>query len=153
IAADPDAPHDRHSLLSREEIHFQLDGLAGPRRPLPDRRVHELFEERVRRDPDAVAVVHRDGQWTYRELDIRANRLARALLVRGLRPEDTVAVVTGRDLYWTAAVLAVLKAGGAYLPVDPHYPPGRMTAMLSRADCAFVLTEPGSTANLDRALA
>ncbi|WP_395575671.1 amino acid adenylation domain-containing protein [Streptomyces sp. BK79] len=152
VAADPDAPHDRHSLLSREEIRFQLDGLAGPRRALPDRRVHELFEERVRRHPDAVAVVHRDGQWTYRELDARANRLARALLVRGLRPEDTVAVVTGRDLYWTAAVLAVLKAGGAYLPVDPHYPPGRMTAMLSRADCAFALTEPGSTANLERAL-
>ncbi|WP_254399721.1 amino acid adenylation domain-containing protein [Streptomyces sp. AC602_WCS936] len=153
IAADPDAPHDRHSLLSSEEIRFQLDGLAGPRRALPDRRVHELFEERVRRHPDAVAAVRRDRRWTYRELDVRANRLARALLVRGLRPEDTVAVVTGRDLNWTAAVLAVLKAGGAYLPVDPHYPPGRMTAMLTRADCALVLTEPGSSAHLDRALA
>lgn len=153
IAADPDAPHDRRGLLTGEEIRFQLDGLAGPRRELPDRRVHELFEERVRRHPDAVAAVHRDRQWTYRELDVRANRLARALLARGLRPEDTVAVVTERDLNWTAAVLAVLKAGGAYLPVDPHYPPGRMTAMLTRADCALVLTEPGSTANLDRALA
>ncbi|MEJ1201057.1 MULTISPECIES: non-ribosomal peptide synthetase [unclassified Streptomyces] len=152
IAADPDAPHDRRGLLSGEEIRFQLDGLAGPRRELPDRRVHELFEERVRRHPDAVAAVHRDRQWTYRELDVRANRLARALLARGLRPEDTVAVVTERDLNWTAAVLAVLKAGGAYLPVDPHYPPGRIIAMLTRADCALVLTEPGSTANLDRAL-
>ncbi|MFB7087173.1 amino acid adenylation domain-containing protein [Streptomyces sp. NPDC056296] len=152
IAADPDAPHDRRTLLSPEEIRFQLDGLAGPRRELPDRRVHELFEERVRRHPEAVAAVHRDRRWTYRELDVRANRLARALLARGLRPEDTVAVVTGRDLNWTAAVLAVLKAGGAYLPVDPHYPPGRMSTMLTRADCALVLTEPGSTANLDRAL-
>ncbi|MEU3731470.1 non-ribosomal peptide synthetase [Streptomyces sp. NPDC033538] len=152
LAADPDAPHDRRGLLSAAEIRFQLDGLAGPPRELPDRRVHELFEERVRRHPDAVAVVHRDRRWTYRELDVRANRLARALLARGLRPEDTVAVVTGRDLNWTAAVLAVLKAGGAYLPVDPHHPPGRMTAVLTRADCALALTEPGSTANLDRAL-
>ncbi|WP_217168120.1 amino acid adenylation domain-containing protein [Streptomyces sp. AC512_CC834] len=152
IAADPDAPHDRRSLLSPEEIRHQLDGLAGPSRELPDRRVHELFEERVRRHPDAVAAVHRDRQWTYRELDVRANRLARALLAEGLRPEDTVAVVTERDLNWTAAVLAVLKAGGAYLPVDPQYPPGRVTAMLTRAGCSLVLTEPGSTAGLDRAL-
>ncbi|MFH9730155.1 amino acid adenylation domain-containing protein [Streptomyces sp. NPDC017260] len=152
LAAGPDAPHDRRGLLSAAETRFQLDGLAGPTREPPDRRVHELFEERVRRHPDAVALVHRDRQWTYRELDVRANRLARALLARGLRPEDTVAVVTGRDLNWTAAVLAVLKAGGAYLPVDPHHPPGRMTAVLTRADCALALTEPGSTANLDRAL-
>ncbi|MFI9615835.1 amino acid adenylation domain-containing protein [Streptomyces sp. NPDC052023] len=153
IAADPDTPHDRRCLLSEAEIRLQLDGLAGPHRALPDRRFHELFAERVHRHPDAVAVVHRDQAWTYRELDVRANRVARALLADGLRPEDVVAVVTERDLNWAAAVLAVFKAGGAYLPVDPHYPPARMTTMLTRADCAHVLTEPESTANLDRALA
>ncbi|MEV7992135.1 non-ribosomal peptide synthetase [Streptomyces sp. NPDC086077] len=152
IAADPDAPHHRRSLLSAEEIEFLIDGLAGPLRDLPDRRCHELFEERVRSNPDAVAAVHRDRRWTYGELNVRANRLARALLTEGLRPEDTVAVVTGRDLNWLAAVLAVFKAGGAYLPVDPHYPSGRMTTMLTRAACGLVLTEPGATTNLDRAL-
>ncbi|MFC9915319.1 amino acid adenylation domain-containing protein [Streptomyces sp. NPDC127197] len=152
IAADPDAPHHRCSLLSAEEIRFQIDGLAGPRRDLPDRRCHELFEEHVRSHPGAVAAVHRDRQWTYGELNVRANRLARALLAQGLRPEDTVAVVTGRDLNWLAGVLAVFKAGGAYLPIDPHYPPGRMTTMLTRAACGFVLTEPGATTHLDRAL-
>ncbi|MFD0249899.1 amino acid adenylation domain-containing protein [Streptomyces sp. NPDC127113] len=153
IAADPGTPHDRRTLLSPDEVRHQLDGLAGPRRDLPDRRVHELFEERVRIHPEAVAVVHRDRHWTYRELDTRANRLAHALLADGVRPEDVVAVATERDLNWTAAVLAVLKAGAAYLPVDPHYPPDRMTTMLGRADCHLVLTEPGSTAHLDRALA
>ncbi|MFJ4467015.1 amino acid adenylation domain-containing protein [Streptomyces sp. NPDC089424] len=152
IAADPAAPHHRGSLLSDEEIRFQTEGLAGPARELPDRRCHELFEDRVRSHPDAVAVVHGDRRWTYAELNARANRLARALLAEGLRPEDTVAVVTERDLNWPAAVLAVLKAGGAYLPVDPHYPPGRITTMLTRAACRFVLTEPGATTNLDRAL-
>ena len=58
MAADPDAEHGRASLLSDEELRFQLEGLAGPRRELPDRRFHELFEERVRMHPDAVAAVH-----------------------------------------------------------------------------------------------
>ncbi|MGW0856698.1 amino acid adenylation domain-containing protein [Streptomyces sp. NPDC002690] len=152
IAADPDSPLDASTLLSADELRFQLDELAGPRRELPDRRVHELFEERVRTRPEAVAVVHRDRSWTYRELDLRANRLANALLAAGLRPEDVVAVVTGRGLGWAAAVLAVLKAGGAYLPVDPDCPPARMTTMLGRAACTHVLTEPESATNLDRAL-
>ncbi|MFG3106227.1 non-ribosomal peptide synthetase [Streptomyces tendae] len=152
IAADPDAPHDRCGLPTAEEIRFQVDALAGPRRPLPDRRFHELFQERVRRDPDAVAVVHRERRLTYRELDVRSNRLAHALLARGLAPEDVVAVVTERDLNWPVAVLGVLKAGGAYLPLDPHHPPDRMITVLTRADCTLVLTEPGSTEHLDRAL-
>src|SRR5213593_4509184 len=93
IAADPDAEHKRQSLLSAEELHFQLDGLAGPRRKLPDRRVHELFEERVRAHPDAVAAVHGNMQRTYRQLNGRANQLARALLQQGLRREGVVAAV------------------------------------------------------------
>ncbi|MFD6167569.1 non-ribosomal peptide synthetase [Streptomyces coeruleorubidus] len=153
IAADPDAPHDRRSLLSADELRFQLDGLAGPHRALPDRRFHELFEERVREDPDAVAVVHQGRGLTYADLNTRANRLARALLAEGLGPEDTVAVVTERDLHWAAAVLGVLKAGAVYLPVDPGHPPGRIAAMLTRAGCSYVLTEPDSTGQLDRALA
>ncbi|MFF1629288.1 amino acid adenylation domain-containing protein [Streptomyces sp. NPDC058272] len=152
IAADPDAEHGRESLLSAEELHFQLEGLAGPRRELPDLRVHELFEQRVKAHPEAVAAVHGERQWTYRELNSRANRLARALLTRGLRREGVVAVVTERNLDWLAAVLAVFKAGGAYLPIEPHFPAGRIATTLSRAECALVLTEHGSTATLDQAL-
>src|SRR2546427_9536272 len=152
IAADPDAEHKRQSLLSGEELHFQLNGLAGPRRKLPDRRVHELFEERVRAHPDAIAAVHGDRQWTYRQLNGRANQLGRALLARGLCREGVVAVVTERNLHWMAAVLAIFKAGGAYLPIEPHFPSDRIARTLSRADCRVVLTEPVSTAMLDRAL-
>ncbi|MDN0199221.1 amino acid adenylation domain-containing protein [Streptomyces sp. S.PNR 29] len=152
VATDPDAAHGRQSLLSTEEYRFQIDELAGPRRELPDRRAHELFEQRVRAHPDAVAAVQGDRRWTYRDLDARANRLARALLARGLGREGVVAVVTERNLHWAAAVLAVLKAGGVYLPIEPHFPADRIATMLSRARCRLVLTEPGSTTMLDRAL-
>src|SRR2546428_5175615 len=84
IASDPDAEHARQSLLSAEELRFQLDGFAGPRRKLPECGVHELFEERARVHPDAIAAEHGNRHWTYRELNAQANRLARALGVRGL---------------------------------------------------------------------
>src|SRR6266567_2023544 len=152
IAADPDAEHARQSLLSAEELRFQLNGLAG-RRELPDRRTHELFEEHARAHPDAIAAVHGDRQLTYRELNARANQVARALLARGLCHEDVVGVVTERNLDWMTAVLAIFKAGGAYLPIEPHFPADRIARTLSRADCRLVLTERGSTATLDQALA
>lgn len=152
LVADPDADHRQQSLLSEDELRFQLDGLAGPHRELPDRRFHELFEERVRLHPDTVAAVHGDRSWTYRELNGRANRLARALVDRGLRREGVVAVVTERNLDWMACVLAIFKAGGVYLPVEPHFPGDRIATTLRRAECGLVLTERGSTTTLDHAL-
>jgi len=152
IAADPDAEHARQTLLSAEELHFQLHGLAGPRRKLPDCRAHELFEERARVHPDAIAAEHGNRRWTYRELNAHANQLARALLARGLSREGVVAVVTERNLDWIAAVLAIFKAGGAYLPIEPHFPADRIARTLSRAGCRLVLTERGSTTMLDQAI-
>src|SRR5437773_5650522 len=152
IAADPDAEHARQSLLSAEELRFQLDGFAGRSRDLPDRRAHELFEERARAHPDAIAAIHGNRQLTYGDLNARANRLARALLARGLAREVVVGVVTERNLEWMTAVLAIFKAGGAYLPIEPHFPADRIARTLSRAGCRLILTEPGSTAMLDQAL-
>jgi amino acid adenylation domain-containing protein len=152
IAADPGAEHGRQSLLSPDELRFQLDGLAGPHRERPDLRMHELFEQRVRVHPDAVAATCGGRQWTYAELNARANRLARALLARGLGREGVVAVVTERNLDWMAAVLAIFKAGGVYLPIEPHFPADRIARTLTRAGCQLVLTEPGSTATLGQAL-
>jgi amino acid adenylation domain-containing protein len=152
IAADPEAEHGRQSLLAAEELRFQLEGLAGRHRELPDRRAHELFEQRARAHPGRVAAACGGDQWTYGELNAHANRLARALLARGLRREGVVAVVTERDLDWMAAVLAVFKAGGVYLPIEPHFPADRIAITLSRAGCELVVTEPGSTGTLDVAL-
>ncbi|MBK3565842.1 amino acid adenylation domain-containing protein [Streptomyces sp. MBT62] len=145
VLADP----KRTSLLSEAEVRFQLEELAGPRRELPDRRVHELFEDMVEVCPDAVAAVQGDRSWTYRELNSRANQLSRALLTRGLTREGVVAVVLERNLDWMAAVLAVFKAGGVYLPVEPHFPADRVARVLERAGCELVLTEHGSDGSLD----
>ncbi|MBB3081876.1 non-ribosomal peptide synthetase [Geodermatophilus sabuli] len=152
VVADPDADPLRQSLLAPAELRHQLDGMAGRSRDLPDRRAHELFEEQAGHRPDAVAAVHGDRQLTYGELNSRANRLARALRARGLLSEDVVAVVTERDLDWLTAVLAVFKAGGVYLPIEPHFPADRIATTIARAGCRLVLTEPGSTASLDAAL-
>ncbi|HEV2495029.1 MAG TPA: amino acid adenylation domain-containing protein [Terriglobia bacterium] len=153
IAADPNAEHARQTLLSAEELRFQIDGLAGPRRELPDAPAHELFEERARARPDAIAAVRGNTQWTYRELNACANRLARALLARELSGEGVVGVVTERNLDWMTAVLAIFKAGGAYLPIEPHFPADRIARTLSQAGCRLALTERGGTATLDQALA
>ncbi|WP_449451405.1 non-ribosomal peptide synthetase [Streptomyces spongiicola] len=141
------------SVVSEGEVAFQVEGLAGRRRELPGLRAHELFEERVRAHPDAVAVVEGDRVWTYGELNGRANRLARALRVRGVEGESVVGVVLGRNAHWLASVLAVFKAGGVYLPIEPGFPAGRIAAVLSRAGCRVVLSEAGSTGSLDQALA
>jgi amino acid adenylation domain-containing protein len=152
IAAEPAADHRSWNPVSAAERAFQLSELAGPHRELPDRRVHELFEEQVRLRPDDIAVVHRTHSWTYRELNRRANRLAHALRRAGLEDEHVVAVVTERNPDWAAAVLAVLKAGGVYLPIEPHFPAGRMADMLVRSDCAHVLAQRGAAPELARAL-
>src|SRR5712691_8304690 len=126
--------------------------LAGPSRELPDRRAHEVFEDQARGRPDAIATMHGSRQLTYGEVNARANEVARALLARGLTREGVVGVVTERNLDWMTAVLAIFKAGGAYLPIEPHFPAERIAKTLSRAGCRLVLTERGSTAMLDPAL-
>ncbi len=152
MTADLEADHAQATLLSAQELQFQLHGLAGPRRMLPDRRAHELVEQGARAHPEAIAAVHRNTQLTYSALNARANQVARALLQRGLSREGVVGVVTERNLDWMTAVLAIFKAGGAYLPIDPHFPSDRITRMLSRAGCRLVLTERASTVMLAQAL-
>jgi amino acid adenylation domain-containing protein len=152
MTANADDEYGRASLLSADEMRFQIHDLAGPRRTLPNRRVHELFQERARAHPDAIAAVRGNRQLTYRDLNARSNQLARALMARGLATENVVAVVTERNLDWLTAVLAIFKAGGAYLPIEPHFPAERIARMLSRAGCRLVLTERASAAMLDCAL-
>src|SRR5438067_13795362 len=99
--------------------------LTGPSRKLPDRRAHEVFEDQARARPDAIAAMHGSRQLTYGEVNARANEVARALLACGLTPEGVVGVVTERNLHRMPAVLAIFKAGGPYLPLEPHFPAER----------------------------
>ncbi|MDP9981694.1 amino acid adenylation domain-containing protein [Pseudarthrobacter oxydans] len=152
LVGDPEAEPADADLVDPEERQLQLEQLAGPERPRPQRRFHELFEVRVRQHPERIAAVQDAREWTYSELNARANRIARALHGRGLRAEDIVAVVAERDLEWMAAVIGIFKAGGAYLPIEPHFPADRIARTLTRAGCRVVLTEGGSTTTLDEAL-
>jgi amino acid adenylation domain-containing protein len=144
LVAGPGERHDRQSLLSAAEVETLVYGLGGPRAELPDRTFAELFEDRVRTQPTAVAVQHGDRRWTYAELDEHANRIAHALLAAGLQSEDVVAVVLDRTLEWIAAALAVFKAGGVYLPVRPDFPTDRVATQIERSGCAFVLVDQAS---------
>ncbi|MFE9007773.1 amino acid adenylation domain-containing protein [Streptomyces sp. NPDC007875] len=144
LAADPQGRHEPPSLLSPEEAEKQLDGLAGPTVELTDRTFVDLFQERARGCPDAIAVEHGTVRWTYRELERRVNRIAHALIEAGVGTEDVVAVVMDRTPEWIAAALGVFTAGGVYLPVRPDFPVDRVVAQLERSACAVALTEPGS---------
>ncbi|GLZ39376.1 amino acid adenylation domain-containing protein [Actinokineospora sp. NBRC 105648] len=150
---EPDARHDAHGLPDAEETHHQVHGLAGPTRPVGEAMFPELFAQRVRAHPDAPAVSHGDRAWTYRELDERSDRVAAALLGAGLVAEDVVGVVTERTLGWVAATLGVLKAGGVYMPIRPGFPADRIRTQLEVATVRFTLSEAGSHATLDTALA
>ncbi|ARZ71658.1 putative nonribosomal peptide synthetase [Streptomyces albireticuli] len=144
--ADPGAPVGLLDPLSARERHDVLDGWndtavepAGPA-TLPG-----LFEARAARTPEAVAVDHGGEETAYAELDARAGLLARRLAAAGVGPGDLVALALPRSAGLVAAVLGVLKAGAAYLPVDPGYPDARIRFMLSDAAPKLLLTD-GPTA-------
>ena len=106
-----------------------------------NRLLHELFEDQVLRTPNASAVVHDDQVITYRDLNERANRLARYLVQRGVVSDTLVGICVGRSFEMIIAVLAVIKAGGAYLPLDPNYPAERLRYMLEDAGPLLVLIQ------------
>ncbi|MEV5595225.1 non-ribosomal peptide synthase/polyketide synthase [Streptomyces sp. NPDC052496] len=109
-------------------------------RDVPPGTLGELFTRQARRTPDAVAVVHEAGQMTYAEVEAAANRLARVLVGRGAGPRRAVALVLPRTADLVVAVLAVLKCGAAYVPVDPAYPAGRIAFLLRDTAPVAVLT-------------
>jgi amino acid adenylation domain-containing protein/non-ribosomal peptide synthase protein (TIGR01720 family) len=104
----------------------------------------DLFEARVRATPDVVALVFEDVALTYAELNARANRLAHALVARGVGPERVVGLSLPRSVDMIVAEVAVLKAGGAYLPLDPDYPAERIAFMVADASPVLVLDDPSA---------
>ncbi|MGW0285883.1 non-ribosomal peptide synthetase [Streptomyces sp. NPDC003236] len=130
-------------LLTGEEARRQLVEWNGTGREFPDLTVVRLFEEQAARTPGAVAVSYGDGALTYAELNARANRFARRLRAAGVGPEVVVGLCAERGLDLMVGMLAVLKAGGAYLPLDPEYPAERIAYMLEDARCPFVVVQRG----------
>ncbi|HSK79450.1 MAG TPA: amino acid adenylation domain-containing protein, partial [Thermoanaerobaculia bacterium] len=141
-AATPDAPVSAISLLSPAErgqilVEWNDTGAASG----PPACLHELFEAQARRTPDAVAVIAGTREVRYAELDEQAGRLAGSLRAEGAGPEAVVGVCLERSADMVAALLAVLKAGAAYLPLDPRLPRPRLAGLLESARASLVVSD------------
>ena len=104
--------------------------------------LHQFFEDQVKSIPDAVAVVFKDREMRYRELNEKADMLADQLVMTGLKPDEFIAVYMNRSIASIIGILAVLKAGAAFLPIDPDFPGERIDYMIRHADAAVILTQP-----------
>ncbi|MEY9877085.1 amino acid adenylation domain-containing protein [Streptacidiphilus sp. MAP12-33] len=147
VVAHPDAPLSSVDVFvagEREQVTAQW---CGEPKVLPQATLPDLFEHQAAATPDLVAVHGPDGTVTYRELDERSNRLARLLAARGAGPGSLVAVALGRGVGLATALLAILKAGAGYVPVDTSFPRERAVGIVADADAMAVITD-AATADL-----
>ncbi|QKV90496.1 amino acid adenylation domain-containing protein [Streptomyces sp. NA02950] len=143
VTTYPDQPLSAIPLLDAGERDRVVHGFNDTARQVVPGVVPGLFQARVAAAPQAVAVVCGDTAVSYAELDGRVGRLAGYLAGQGVGPESVVAVALERSVDLVVALLAVHRAGGAYLPLDPDYPPGRLEYMLRDARPALVITVEG----------
>jgi amino acid adenylation domain-containing protein/thioester reductase-like protein len=140
VAADPDVPVADVPLLPADELRRVLAEGTGPVDPsLAHIPAHRLIEAQAARTPDADALVLGGDTLSYGEMNARANRLARHLVARGVRPDVRVGIAADRTPEAIVALLAVLKAGGAYVPLDPALPADRAAGMVADADIRLVV--------------
>jgi amino acid adenylation domain-containing protein len=142
IAQDLTQPLAQLSLLSEAEYQKILLEWNDTATNYPlDRCIHQLFEDQVKKTPDALAVVFEEQQLTYQELNERANQLAVYLQKLGVKPETLVGICGERSLEIIIANLAVLKAGGAYLPLDSTYPQERLNYIIQDTCISLILSQ------------
>ncbi|HTN72708.1 MAG TPA: amino acid adenylation domain-containing protein, partial [Methylomirabilota bacterium] len=142
IVADPDKKLFELPFLTELEREQQLLDWNDTKSEFPrDKTIHELFEEQVEKSPDAVAAVFQDRQLTYQELNYRANQLARYLRKLGVKPDTLVGICSERSIDMAIAMLGTLKAGAAYMPLDPNYPGQRLNFMLQDSRAPVVLAQ------------
>jgi len=142
MAADPDQRLGEISLLNEAERHQLLSQWNNTDADYPQRElVHELFEAQARSSPDLVAVEFQDRQLSFAELNARANQLARYLIENGVGPEVKVGICMERSLEMVVGILGTIKAGGAYMPLDPAFPRDRLAFILRDTSAPVVLTQ------------
>ncbi len=148
VVAEPGARVGAVDVLDGAERAWLLTELNDTGVPAPEPTVPELVAARVAHAPDATAVVCGDTALSYREIDTRSDGLASVLRSRGVRPDVVVAVALSRSADLVVALLAVLKAGGAYLPIDPEQPAARVDHLLDAAEPTVVLTDRATASSL-----
>ncbi|MCS7475598.1 non-ribosomal peptide synthase/polyketide synthase [Umezawaea endophytica] len=137
---DPDHAVADLPLLTDDELRHVLHDWNDTAADEPAPAYHEVFQDRAARTPDVTALVAGDRSWTFADVNAHANRLAHHLIAAGVGPESVVALALPRSAEMVFAVLAVLKAGGAYLPVDPDHPAERVAFLLDDARPVLVVT-------------
>jgi len=148
-AARPDRRISEHPLLASGERHQVMIEWSGPAAGPAPPAAHHLYEACVDRDPEAPAVIDGDRMLTYGELDRLANRLAGRLRELGAGPDARVALLLERSPELVASVLATLKAGAAWLALDPEYAAERLAFMLRDSAAAILITDRRRLASLD----
>ncbi len=141
VAADPGRPVSALTVMSGAERRQVLSEWSGPVREVPELTLPDLFGAQAARTPDAVAVVCGERELTYRQLDEQSNQLARHLIALGAGPGHLVAIAMDRSADLVAALLAILKTGAAYLPVDVDSPPDRIDYILAQARPALLIRD------------
>ncbi|MFI6820463.1 amino acid adenylation domain-containing protein, partial [Micromonospora sp. NPDC050187] len=144
VAVAPGRRLGSTDILTAEERRQVLDGFQRATPRVPCETLPALFDRQVRQHPDAVAVVHDGVEITYRDLDVRANRLAHHLAGQGVGPDVPVTVSMSRSLDLVTVLLAISKAGGCYVPLDPAYPTARKEYVLrDTAPPVILVDDPG----------
>ncbi|OKP83967.1 hypothetical protein A3844_21065 [Paenibacillus helianthi] len=141
IIANPNATIDEIEMVTAEEKEQLVYLFNQTKAGYPSHQtIHQLFEEQVQKTPENIAVAAEGRQLTYRQLNERSNQLARALRSHGVKPDVIVALMLDRSIEMIISILAVLKAGGTYLPIDPDYPAERVEYILEDSKASFLIT-------------
>lgn len=152
LEKSPDVAIRVLDILSEPEKNQLLVEFNHTAKPYPDSLlVHQLFEQQVQKTPDAVAVVYEKQSLTYQSLNQKANQLAHYLHGNGVKPDSVVGICVGRSVLMVVCALAVLKAGGAYLPLDPELPEERLQLMMEDSHLVVLLTDK-PVSNVDQAI-
>ncbi|KJB85423.1 hypothetical protein AZ66_24720, partial [Paenibacillus sp. E194] len=142
VADQPEQLLSELSILPEPERQCLIYGFNDTKAAYPEAKtIHGLFEEQVEKTPERVAVVFGEERLTYRELNERADRMARVLRQQGVQPDDLVGLLTERSLDMLIGIIGILKAGGAYVPLDPDYPEERIRYMLEDSGTTLLVTQ------------
>ncbi len=130
------------NMLTEEEKHKLLVEFNNTKAEYPkDKTLYQLFEEQAAKTPDNIAAMYEEESITYKELDEKSNQLARVLREKGVKADSIVAMSLYRSLEMTIGIMAIQKAGGAYLPIEPEYPEDRIRYMLEDSNASILLTQ------------
>jgi non-ribosomal peptide synthetase component F len=149
IVASANEHAGRLGMLTGVEEQLLLKDFNATEISYPDKSLIDLFEEQVLKNPEAVAVVYENDRLTYRELNERSNQVAHLLVKMGVKADTLVPICIERSLEMIIGIVGIIKAGAAYVPVDPEYPADRISYMLHDTEATVVLTSRESREKLN----